>query len=285
MAGSVRLRDGHRYRFRGPADELARLRALGAHLAPSLTEDVELRMVEGRPALRSGAPLAEAAEDIYLVEADADRRILAILDRRRELTRRPQVFLEVRDAGTALSIHLARDDRYHRKLARWFLFGALAALGAIRFAHASFVSDGARAALILGPHRSGKSTLVAAALLAGWRIAAEGVSLIDDAGRVVPFFMDGYPVLRLTRPVWREVRGALPGELPEPELYPSRGAGVGEKVVLPVASYWPNALETRPMRASVAWLPAVDRAEPLRIDPVPRRAALASAARELEDRR
>ncbi|HEX6200795.1 MAG TPA: hypothetical protein VF150_11055 [Thermoanaerobaculia bacterium] len=242
-------------------------------------------MTEGRPALRSAPSPPVDASDVFLVEADSDRRVLAILDRRRLLTSEPGVFLEVTGGGTAFTVHLARTDPYHRKLGRWFLIGVLAALGSIRFAHASAVSDGRRGALVAGAHRSGKSTVVAAALLAGWRIAAEGVALVDDAGRVVPFFMDGSPVLRLTRRVWDEVRRALPPPVPEPELYPSRGPGVEEKVVLQVERYWPGAEQATAFRPTAAWLPAVRPGEPLRVRRVPRREAMRHVAAELEDRR
>lgn len=182
-----------------------------------------------------------------------------------------------------MRIHRGRDDPYHRKLGRWFLVGILAALGTIRFAHASAVCRGDEAALILGPHGSGKSTLSWAALMAGWELVAEGVCLVDFRGQMMPFFMDGRAVLRLLPEVWHAGRVHLPDTSPSPGHYPSRHPGMNAKRVLDIGAWKPGSVARRPVHPTIVWLPDALPGAPLALREIPWETAW--QARDLEDSR
>jgi hypothetical protein len=158
--------------------------------------------------------------------------------------------------------------------------------------HASAVTDGRSAALIIGAHGSGKSTLAAAAVIAGLELVAEGVSLVDGSGRVLPFFMDGEPTLRLGALAWQEVQPLLPAGWPAPDTYPSHADGVAEKIVLRLRALLPTHPtvgnpSVGPLPIAAAWLPRIagETAGRLSVDRLPRRAAMAEVASELEDGR
>lgn len=283
-AGTLTLANGRRIRYRGWQEHWTALAALEPYLTPNLSDDIDVEAAFGRPATRSELqPYAPPAADIFLVHRSQGRRILAIHDQRRRLTPRPEVFLESLDGGRRSRLHLGIDDRYHRKLGLWFLVGLLAAWGLLRFAHATAVA-GRGAALIFGPHGAGKSTLATAALLNGANLLAEGVALIAEDGRIVPFFMDGRPVLRVTETLWSDLRALLDTRVDEPAIYPSRHSAVPPKRVLSVERIWPGRTAL-PVRPTCVWLPRAGTAAPLAVEPVPVQESLRRVANHLEDRR
>lgn len=284
-AGTLTLAGGRRIRYRGWRGHWTALAALEPFLTPNLSHDLAIETVVGRPAADTGPrAAAEPATDVFLIHRSEHRRRLAIHDRRRRLTPGPEVFLDSLDGGRRFLLHLGIDDPYHRKLGCWLLVGLLAAWGLLRFAHATAVAGGGGAALIFGPHGAGKSTLAAAALLDGATLLAEGVALLADDGRIVPFFMDGRPVLRVTEAVWRQLRSLLYAEVGEPAIYPSTTGAVPPKRVLAVESLWPGRC-AGPVRPTCVWLPRAGPAPPLAVEPLSRRAALERVAGHLEDRR
>jgi hypothetical protein len=273
--------------FDGPEDLLAVLERLVPFCPDTFRADLRLRVVFGEPEL-AHEPAAPADLDLFLADQGDDFLLFAIRDLRRQLETRPTVYLRLAREEPESVLYLADPDAYHRKLGKWFLVGLLATVGGLRFAHASAVGDGSSVALILGPHGSGKSTLAAAAVVAGLDLLAEGVALVDGGGRLIPFFMDGEPLLRLGAEAWREVRPRLPEPDADPERYPSRAGGVAEKVVLRLRDLFPGTTQSdRPMPIAAAWLPRIagDGSGKLAIDSLPRREVLAEVGDELEDRR
>lgn len=286
---SWRTPGGGRLAFAGAAAERDLLDRLVPHLDPR--RPLDLRIAAERIAAPPATALRDGGDgdggDIFRLSSPGAPPLLAIHDRRRRLTDDPRVFLQAEPDGRRFAVLLAEDDPYHLKLRRWFLIGLLAVFGALRFAHASAVGGGRGAALIVGGHGAGKSTLAAAAVHGGFELLAEGVALIAPAGRVVPFFMDGEAVLRLAPRSWERLRRAL-GTTPPALAYPAPAGGVEAKRVVRAAALGGGGGGGGSPRALAAvWLPAVGGpAEPgLEVERLARAAALAAAAPHLEDRR